>query len=62
MNLREFVEGTPSLPYFVECLKRKSIISTETCMHIHNHILMFRQYLKTVQLMKGRNPDPRIPA
>ena len=61
MNLREFVEGSTSIPYFVECLKRKSIVSTETCMHIHNHILTFKQYLRTVQLMKGKNVDPKIP-
>ena len=30
-------------------------------MHIHNHILTFRQYLRTVQLIKGKNVDIKIP-
>ncbi len=63
MNLKDFLEQSrANPPYFVEGLKRKSIVSTETCMHIHNSIMTFRQYLRSTQLLKSKAIDPRIPA
>ena len=54
-------QGSNNIPYFIECLKRKSVVSTETCMHVHNSIMTFKQYLRTVQMMKNRSVDPKIP-
>jgi len=30
-------------------------------MHVHNSIMTFKQYLRTVQMMKNRSVDPKIP-
>lgn len=54
-------QGLSQTPYFVECLKRKNIVSTETCMHIHNSLMTFKQYLRTTQLVKAKSVDPNIP-
>lgn len=52
-------ERLTSVPYFIECLRRKTHVTTEACMHIHTSILTFKQYLKTVHLAKPKLPDPR---
>ena len=54
-------KATSGLPYFIECIRRKTPISSETCMHIQNSILIFKQYQKSVQLVKGKIPNPKVP-